>query len=962
MKTMQQRFSRSSILLVALTALAPAVAAQSATRNDAAENSPLLAIDNANQTETDDLGRALPSFVEVGDPKPDRYVGMFYFTWHGDNRWLPHNEYDLTEYLKTRPYFRDFTATPPGGPNNPSFYWAQPLFGYYRSTDPWAIRKHLVMLADAGVDFLFIDATNAVLYEEEWKTLLAVARDLNRAGVAVPKFTFFLNYEPEWKIHDLYTRWYSKSEYSDMWFRWRGKPLLMAPLLQDASKLRAGQDVTLVPQIQNYFTFRPTWAYHNEISEPSKWRFVHGFNAPVSHDAEGRPEQLVVNKATGGPIWDSFVEGGVSAVEGKTYSEKDYAPDWTLPDAARGVFFQNSWNRAHEAAPPITLVTGWNEWFASVWNTPGVVMLGRKTGEGQGHIVDQFNMQFNRDIEPMKGGYRDNYFWQFVANMRRYKGMRAPERVSPPKRIAVDGRFSDWNAVLPNYADTRRDIANRDHAATVPDIRYTNTSARNDIVTSKVARDGENVSFLARAAAPLVGASTRNWMWLFIDSDQNAKTGWNGYDFLINRNRSGGKSSVEQNVGGAWNWKKVGDAPSRAKGNALELSIPRALLGGMPLASEVLASTRAPLRFDFKWADNLPDNPDAMDFYSEGDVAPNTRFNYRFDEAPRVLAAAIPQDAPRKTMFSYQNPIAGSPPIRDPQITLVGDTYYMTGTGLPFDDTAPQPGIRLWSSRDLLNWKEEGVILPRTETSWYQRRFWAPEIMPINGKYWLTYNCGEKTGERQFVGLAVARKITGPYQNLTPDKPLVEGNDAHLWKDESDGRIYLFRSNIDAMEVDLEGAKIIGEPFPIIRPGEKGTWDGGPGVGLEGPFVIKRGGVLYLFYSSWGRGYEVGLATATNIRGPWTKAGNNPFYGAQSHERTAHFGNVYTQAPNIPWTEVGHGSPFLGPDGKLWISSHGYRKGEGVEAARLVIDPLHFENGTIATQIPSWTPRTIVLP
>lgn len=283
----------------------------------------------------------------------------------------------------------------------------------------------------------------------------------------------------------------------------------------------------------------------------------------------------------------------------------------------------------------------------------------------------------------------------------------------------------------------------------------------------------------------------------------------------------------------------------------------------------------------------------------------------------------------------------------------------MTGTGEPFDAREGNPGIRLWSSPDLKSWKSEGVILPRVPGTWYQRRFWAPEIHFIDGKYWLTYNCSTGDNAPQMIGLAVAGKITGPYQNLTPDKPLIDGNDAHLFQD-TDGRIYLFRSNIDAMEIDLENAKIIGKPFPIIRPGEKGTWDGGPGVGIEGPFVIKQSGTYYLFYSSWGRGYEVGIATAKSVRGPWEKAPNNPIYGAQSKDWAARFSNEYTQAPEIPWTAVGHGSPFIGLDGKLWISCHGYR--QGVEGPHLVIDPLAFQNGMFARQTPSWTLQSVPLP
>ena len=586
-----------------------------------AQNSPLIAIDNANQVATDDLGRSLPGYAEVGAPKPNRWVGLFYWQWHGDDRWLPNGQYDMTEYLKTRPYFKDFSAHPPGGPDFPTFYWAQPIFGYYRSTDPWVIRKQLVMLADAGVDFLFLDYTNGSVYDAELQAFLDVARDLKTQGVAVPRLTFFLNSEPEWKVYALYDKWYKPGKYNDMWFQWQGKPLLMSPLVTDATKLHPDQNAALVPEIQNFFTFRPTWAFQDAAKEPTKWRFLHGFNAPVANDAQGRPEQLVVSKSTGGPIWDAVKEGGVSAVEGETHDEKDYAPDWTLPDAGKGVFFQSGWNRALQIAPPILLVTGWNEWRASVWETPGVVMLGRNTIAGQGHIVDEFNTQFNRDLEPMKGGYRDNYYWQFVANMRRYKGMKAPQTSSAPKTIPLNGNFALWRDVRPDYADSVGDIAQRDFPAGVPDIRYVNASARNDIVSCKVSRDQTNVYFYARTRAALSPASGPNWMQLFIDSDQNPKTGWNGYDFIVNRGPiAANTTTIERNIGGTFTWGAPQKIKLAIRGNELELAVPRRILG----------AAQGPVKFDFKWADNLPSRPDAMDFYTQGDVAPDTRFNYRY--------------------------------------------------------------------------------------------------------------------------------------------------------------------------------------------------------------------------------------------------------------------------------------------------------------------------------------------
>ncbi|MDQ2799827.1 MAG: hypothetical protein M3Y13_09310, partial [Armatimonadota bacterium] len=524
-----------------------------------AQNSPLITIDNANCVATDDLGRKLPTFEQTGPPKPNRWVGMFYWQWHGPDRWGP--DYNMTEFLKTHPGFKDFQANPPGGPNNPTWYWAEPLFGYYSSKDPWVIRKHLTLLADAGVDFLFLDYTNGSIYDAELKTLLSVARELKSNGVHVPRLVFFLNSEPEWKIEALYKTWYKPGQYDDLWFQWQGKPLMMAAKPVDASKLK---DPSLLPAIQNYFTWRPTWAFQDAAKEPTKWRFMDnlddGGRQRPALGPDGKPEQIVVNKSTGGPIWDNMTSGGVSTFPGHV---PVYNDQWQSADNGKGLFFQYMWNNALKSPAPILCVTGWNEWTASVWETPGVVMLGRKTVKGQGHIVDEFNMDFNRDIEPMKGGYQDNYYWQLVANMRLYKGMAAPEKPSAPRTIRLNGPMAQWDRIRPLYRDARGDTANRDFDGVTPKAHYTDTSARNDIVLAQVARDPSMLYFHVRSAAPLSPVADKNWMMLFVDADSNQKTGWHGYDFLIDRRRNGNRCTVERNVGGGWRWQPIADVPFR---------------------------------------------------------------------------------------------------------------------------------------------------------------------------------------------------------------------------------------------------------------------------------------------------------------------------------------------------------------------------------------------------------------
>ena len=117
-------------------------------------------------------------------------------------------------------------------------------------------------------------------------------------------------------------------------------------------------------------------------------------------------------------------------------------------------------------------------------------------------------------------------------------------------------------------------------------------------------------------------SSDPNWMWLLIDIDGDPKTGWEGYDFIVNRRIDGdGTTWLEKNDGG-WRWKPVGKVKSRVEGNELHLAIPRESLG--------ISRDQTGFSLDFKWADNLQHPGDVMDFYTSGDVAPEGRFRFRY--------------------------------------------------------------------------------------------------------------------------------------------------------------------------------------------------------------------------------------------------------------------------------------------------------------------------------------------
>ncbi len=163
------------------------------------------------------------------------------------------------------------------------------------------------------------------------------------------------------------------------------------------------------------------------------------------------------------------------------------------------------------------------------------------------------------------------------------------------------------------------DPVQRDHAGWGKTLRYVNRTGRNDIVSAKVSFDDQNFCFYVKTRDKLSSSADPNWMLLFIDADQDPKTGWLGYDFVVNRSRDQATATLEQNVGGTYAWGSPAMIPYRATGNELELSAPRVAFG----------SDALPYAIDFKWADSIQQTGDWSDFTLNGDAAPNDRFNYR---------------------------------------------------------------------------------------------------------------------------------------------------------------------------------------------------------------------------------------------------------------------------------------------------------------------------------------------
>ena len=545
----------------------------------------------------DGLQRELPSAKDVGPPKSDRWVGIFYFLTH--NSHVPGSDvHDISKVLAADPQALMHTDSPAWGPAGGEYYWGEPLYGYYLSTDPWVIRRHAQLLSLAGVDTLIFDTTNVETYPKTYSTICEVFTEMRRAGEQTPQICFMVNTQAGKTADRLYHDLYEPGRFKELWFQWRGKPLLIC----DPKEASA--------DVKTFFTLRAAHWPFKLVNTHNGWHWESTYPQVFSYDDDPKkPEEVNVAVAQNLRASDGRVTN-MSEGNARGRSFHDGREDTSAGAINQGYNFAEQWKRALELNPPFVMVTGWNEWTAG------------RFGKGSPYVfVDQFDEEFSRDIEPMRGGHADNYYYQLVANVRRYKGAQPIPAASSPKTIDIAGSFDQWRDVGPEYAGSKDDAQPRDFDGAAG-LHYSNATARNCFQTLKVARDAKKVYFYVRTHKPLTAPTDPNWMQLLLRTGGDAPT-WEGYDFIVNREPGEKGSTWIEHCEGGWKWKRVAKVALQTNGNELQLAIPRELLHQQQPGNA--------FSIEFKWADNVQRPGDIMDSYSSGDVAPAGRFRFRYE-------------------------------------------------------------------------------------------------------------------------------------------------------------------------------------------------------------------------------------------------------------------------------------------------------------------------------------------
>ena len=590
----------------------------------------LRTIDYATWTATDDLGRTISDNQTAGDVKENRDVGLFYFLcWVGAGVTVQDNTklYVDGGIEGVKDYF-----TRNGG----EAYWAEPYFGYYRNTDTWVYRKHAYMLEAAGVDFIFLDVSNAEVFVSGHMALFDTWLEMRREGIDTPQICFFCGDDPNTFVSNmrtLFTTVYSEEnwkKYEELFYVWDGKPLLFGNKTALSGDLKA--------KVEQKFTVRGNWAW---CDKDGYWSWLQEYqsnstrvmlrNGGWGRDENGKYESLAVSLG-----YHATSSKGRSFVNQRQANNKldDYEFS-SIERAGQGLSFAHQFQAVQTLIqqnvpaedPFALLITGWNEWIA------GCTRLDQPqsfcNGQADFLYVDNFNAEFSRDAEPMRNyngyGFGDNYYYQMIDYIRQFKGIAATPVADNQGTIDLLD-LAAWDSIQLSYMDSLYDVEMRNSICYDGRYRYINHTGRNDFDICKVSQDNYNLYFLARCADSIIIDDGTTWMNLFLNTDGDAATGWDGYDYVLNRDRDSFVVSVEKltvDEDGTVKTEVVGGAYYYLEGNSMVIRVAKDIIGLEGLAEKLI----------FKWADNSVDLDglaDPMGFMDLGDTAPDDRYGFLY--------------------------------------------------------------------------------------------------------------------------------------------------------------------------------------------------------------------------------------------------------------------------------------------------------------------------------------------
>ncbi len=273
----------------------------------------------------------------------------------------------------------------------------------------------------------------------------------------------------------------------------------------------------------------------------------------------------------------------------------------------------------------------------------------------------------------------------------------------------------------------------------------------------------------------------------------------------------------------------------------------------------------------------------------------------------------------------YLNPIlAGDYP--DPSVLKDGDDYYMTHSS--FDSS---PGLLIWHSRDLVNWRPIGPALLKSLGVGF-----AVDIAKHDGRYFIyipfiatPWSKGLKTPLSIHVIHAPA--MAGPWSDPVDlgisgliDPGHVVGEDGHR---------YLFFNDGKRVRLSPDGLSTAG---PVEAAYEAWHYPDDwitEAFSPEGPKLFRRGDYFYLVNAVGGTGgpatgHMIVAARSRSINGPWENCPHNPIQRTRSAAER--------------WWSRGHATCIEGPSGRWYMVYHGFENGYRSLGRQTLLEPIEW--------------------
>jgi len=274
---------------------------------------------------------------------------------------------------------------------------------------------------------------------------------------------------------------------------------------------------------------------------------------------------------------------------------------------------------------------------------------------------------------------------------------------------------------------------------------------------------------------------------------------------------------------------------------------------------------------------------------------------------------------------TYRNPVlAGFYP--DPSITRVDDTFYLVNSTFSYF-----PGIPVFSSRDLVHWRQIGNVIDRLrelnfDSKDVSRGIFAPTIRYHNGLFYVITTAVDAGGNEVFV----AKNPAGPWSDPVA-LPGLDGIDPALFFD-ADGRAYVVNNGLPEggskydghraiwiQEFDIAARKLLGPRKMLINGGvdiaTKPIW-------IEGPHMYRHDGWYILMCAEGGTSTQHSevVFRARSPWGPFEPFKDNPILTQR---------DLPADRPD-PVANAGHADLVEATDGTWWAVFLASRPYEGI--------------------------------